>query len=250
MWTTALILLSLVAPEAETRTYKVGELDRKAIIASPLKGDRDIPVVFAFHGHGGNMRNAQRSFNLQPHWPEALMVYMEGIPTATPNDPQGKRNGWQVRAGLYGDRDLAFFDTVWKDVQKSFKIDKKRVYVMGHSNGGRFTYLLWAERGSIFAAAAPSGSPSSGLSLEPKPFFHIVGDKDPIVNPGNQHRSIEANKSLNSCEEKGTSKAKYLTVFESKTGNPAWVWDHPGGHEYPREALPFIAEFFKANPKK
>ena len=33
-----------------------------------------------------------------------------------------------------------------------FKIDEKRVYATGHSNGGGFTYLLWTCRPDAFAA--------------------------------------------------------------------------------------------------
>ena len=37
-------------------------------------------------------------------------------------------------------------------------IDPRRVYAMGHSNGGGFTYVLWAARGDRFAAYGPSSS--------------------------------------------------------------------------------------------
>lgn len=230
--------------------YNVDGLDRRALIDLPQKKSALTPVIFAFHGHGGNIANAKLSFNLQNEWPEAMMVYMEGIPTKSTYDPKGVKNGWQIQARFGDNRDIHFFDEVWKDVQKMVKVDKKRVFVMGHSNGGRFTYLLWEQRSSIFAAAAPSGSPSLGLKLDAKPFFHIFGQKDPLVPPTNQRKSIELNKKLNQCDSTGKSKAKYLTTFGSKIKCPVWVYEHPGGHEYPREAKPFIAEFFKANPKR
>ena len=48
------------------------------------------PVVFAFHGHGGNMKYAATKFAYQKHWPEAIAVYMQGTLT----DMQGKLPGW------------------------------------------------------------------------------------------------------------------------------------------------------------
>ena len=40
----------------------------------------------------------------------------------------------------------AFFDEVLASVKKDYKVDNKRIYVTGHSNGGSFTYILWAVR--------------------------------------------------------------------------------------------------------
>lgn len=57
------------------------------------------------------------------------------------------------------------------------------VYAMGHSNGGAFTYLLWATRGDVLAAVAPSGA-AAGRSLpdlKPKPVLHVAGEKDELV---------------------------------------------------------------------
>jgi SAM-dependent methyltransferase len=57
------------------------------------------PLFFAFHGHGGNMRQADRSFSYQAQWPEAVIVYPQGLPTPGQlTDPEGKRNGWRTLA--------------------------------------------------------------------------------------------------------------------------------------------------------
>jgi polyhydroxybutyrate depolymerase len=62
---------------------------------------------------------------------------------------------WQKTFGDQNDRDLKFFDAVLATLKKDCRIDEKRVYATGHSNGGAFTYLLWAARGDVFAAVAP-----------------------------------------------------------------------------------------------
>src|SRR6266568_3664150 len=52
------------------------------------------PVVFAFHGHGGSMRNAARSFGYHALWPEAIVVYLQGLNTpGRLTDPDGKNPG-------------------------------------------------------------------------------------------------------------------------------------------------------------
>jgi polyhydroxybutyrate depolymerase len=51
-------------------------------------------VIFAFHGHGGNMNLAAHGMAFQDHWPEALVVYMQWLPTrGMVGDAQGTAAG-------------------------------------------------------------------------------------------------------------------------------------------------------------
>lgn len=170
------------------------------------------------------------------------MVFMEGIPTATPNDPDGKRNGWQVGKGLFQDRDLKFFDHVYAKVGAN----PKTTFAMGHSNGGRFTYLLWAERGSKFAAFAPSGAPAGNLKLAPAPVFHLMGETDPIVSPANQKRTIESLKQLNGVTGEAEKISQHTSRWRGKGNLEVWTHVHPGGHGYPRAQLGEITKFFRS----
>jgi len=230
---------------SEIKTFTVDGVERKATIIAP-SNPKNAPVIFGFHGHGGNMRNAQRSFKMEQVWPEAIVIYMEGLPTKTPNDPRGQRNGWQVSARIHVDRDLKFFDAVWKDTQAKFKPNNKQVFAMGHSNGGRFTYLLWAERPNVFKAFAPSGSPALRMNLTPKPAFHLMGETDAIVSPDDQKTTIEKLKKLNGCNENGKAVAQYTTRFAGKNGNDVETFIHPGGHNYPAAAPRLIVDFWKS----
>ena len=54
-----------------------------------------------------------------------------------------------------GDRDLKFVDAILKTLREKYKVDDRRIFATGHSNGGGFTYLLWAARGKELAAIAP-----------------------------------------------------------------------------------------------
>jgi len=59
-----------------------------------------VPVVLVFHGHGGTARYAARTFALHRHWPEAIVVYPQGLNTpGRRTDPEGRRPGWQHAAG-------------------------------------------------------------------------------------------------------------------------------------------------------
>src|SRR5690349_17017563 len=99
---TALVLLA--APKEEISTFQVGGESRQALIYSPTIKSSNPPLVFGFHGHGGNMRNAARSFQMHEVWPEAVVVYMQGVPSSgNIVDKEGKKNGWQFQAGEYKD---------------------------------------------------------------------------------------------------------------------------------------------------
>jgi len=233
-------------PNAKTFTFEVDGLQRTAIVYAPDEPQQP-PLVFGFHGHGGNARNAARSFRLHDLWPEAVVVYMQGIPTPGPlTDPEGKRNGWQHSAGELGDRDLRFFDAVLAKMKAEFGIDASNVFSTGHSNGGGFTYLLWAQRPEVFTAMAPSASAASRQlkGLKPKPVLHIAGANDPLVRYQWQERTIEYLKQLNQTGDP-VSRGRGLTVFPSTNGTPVFTLLHEGGHKFPQSAPGEIIAFFK-----
>src|SRR5258708_21799240 len=96
-------------------------------------------------------------------------------------------------AGAFGDRDLKFFDVMLADLKQRYHVDAKRVYATGHSNGGGFTYLLWAERGDVFAALAPSSAllARGFLKFKPKPVLHIGSSQDELVKVAWQQRMLD-----------------------------------------------------------
>ncbi len=226
-----------------------------AILSAPddpkPRNDAPAPVIFAFHGHGGSARQAAISFHLHQEWPDALVVYMQGLPTpGALTDPEGKRNGWQNREGQQGDRDLHFFDAVLATLKAEYRIDESRIYATGHSNGGGFTYLLWRARPDPFAAFAPSAAGGARLGhLVPKPAMHIAGRNDELIKFEMQKKNIDAVKEANACDEQGQPWAQHCTLFPSKIGAPVVAYIHDGTHKFPREAPALIVKFFREHAK-
>ena len=249
--------LASSAPEPKTVTLTVGDLKREALVFAPAKATDSPPLVFAFHGHGGTMRQASRSLAIHDHWPEAVVVYPQGVPTPGQlTDPDGKKSGWQSAAGNQGDRDLKFFDELLKAVKKDYTTDSKRVYCTGHSNGGGFTYLLWAKRGDVFAAVAPSAAAATRYAseLKPKPCLHVTGEADPLVKPAMQKRTTDAVRKVNGCAADGKEWAKggdlVGTIYESTGGTPFVALVGPGTHTFPADASKLIVKFFREHEKK
>lgn len=248
------------AVEPKRAEWKVGNATREALVHVPANADKEAcPLVFVFHGHGGTMKHGSTAIAIHPHWPEAICVYPQGLNTPGKlTDPDGKKTGWQSNAKEQDDRDLQFFDEVLKSLRKDYKVDDKRVYVTGHSNGGRFTHLLWAERGDVFAAVAPSGSTAGTLTkaFKPKPCLHIAGETDPLVKLEWQKQTMDAVRKLNGCEAEGKpwdkEKEPAGTLYppKEKDGSPFVALTHPGGHAVPADAPKRITAFFKDHAKK
>ena len=117
-------------------------------------------------------------------WPEAVVVYMQGLSTpGRLTDPEGKKPGWQSAAGDQGDRDLKFFDALLATLKQEYKIDERRIYSTGHSNGGGFTYLLWSARPNMFAAVAPSAAVAARQLKDLKPKKDAKGGRKALGDP-------------------------------------------------------------------
>jgi polyhydroxybutyrate depolymerase len=215
------------------RQWTVDGVERKALLYTPPAAKATpAPVVFVFHGHGGDVNSVARSFRLHTVWPEAMVVYPQGLNTAgLLTDPEGKEPGWQSRAGILNDRDLKFFDVMLTTLQAEYKVDAKRIYSTGHSNGGVFTYLLWGHRGQHLAAVAPSGAiapPAVRLRLKPKPVLVIAGRNDELVKFSWQQIMIEF-------------------LEKRKGATPVETFIHEGGHAFPKDVPERIAAFFRSH---
>jgi polyhydroxybutyrate depolymerase len=228
----AVLTLSSVSSAADliTRTWKVGGAVRTALVHLPEKTE-GAPVIFAFHGHGGTSRHAARKMRFETLWPEAIVIYPQGLPAVTGRDPEGKRAGWLTTPGLFNvNRDLAFFDAMLATSKTEWKADSKRIYATGHSNGAGFTFCLWGTHPDTFAAVAPvaGGGGRFLTGATPCPAL-IIGDrKDPIVSwESTQQPAIDAAKKLNGDKF------------------PVEVIEHNEGHAYPGIAPAKIVAFFK-----
>ncbi len=230
--------------------WTVDGVKRHALVFTPTKPSAHPPLVFAFHGHGGSAKDSAEHFHIQHDWPEAVVVYMQGLHTKSRTDPEGKQSGWQGRVGDEGDRDLKFFDAVLAAMKEKHHIDEKRVYAHGHSAGGYFTYLLARARPDVWAAIAPSAAaPTVHKDFPPVPVFHAAGEKDTTVAFDRQKVTIEAVKAANGCDPAGAAWAKGCTLYASSKGAPVVTFIHNGTHAYPRQAPALIVKFFREHAR-
>jgi polyhydroxybutyrate depolymerase len=224
---------------------------REALIAIPSDANYEsAPVIFAFHGHGGSMQIAELKFHCETLWPEAIVVYPQGLRTAGGVvDPEGRLSGWQLNVGDNADRDLLFFDQLIEYLHANYRIDDKRIYIVGHSNGAVFAYLLWAARyEKITAIGAIAGiipTKVDRFTLKPLPIFHAGGINDPIVKYSWQSDSINFIIGKNECIDPPQVIDTYLNIYSSRIGIPVETYIDSGGHEMPNGIMTYIVNFFK-----
>jgi polyhydroxybutyrate depolymerase len=250
-----LFSVTAYAQGSSEEKWLVDEVERTALVHLPELEQREkAPLVFAWHGHGGRARGMTRSLKLHEYWPEAIVVYPQGLKTAGFYDPEGKRSGWEMKGKPEENRDLKFFDVMLADFRKRGMVDEQRIHSSGHSNGGGFTYILLFERGEAFASVAPSsagaGRPFAKRAKAHIPIFHLAGEADTVVPMEWQEPTIKAIKKHNECgEAEPWGEHPLCKLYPSKLDAPLVVYLHPGGHKMPKDSGELFVKFFKGHPK-
>lgn len=112
---------------------------------STYDGARGYPIVLTFHGWYANGRAFQKWFKMEEHVEgSAFTVY-----------PDSKGPTWD----LTGDQDLDFAEQLVDALASSYCIDRKRVFALGFSFGGKLVHHLGCKRpGLVRAIAVGDGS--------------------------------------------------------------------------------------------
>ncbi len=169
------------------RKVRAGGLEREYLVHVPpaRPGDEALPVVLVFHGGGGNAEGTARltGFNGVADRERFIVVYPQGIGGSW-NDGRQTRVTQAHRDKV---DDLAFFDALLAALSTERRIDPKRVFATGISNGGIFSHFLAARRSERIAAIAPVvGGIADPFHLQfhparPVSVLIIQGTEDPLV---------------------------------------------------------------------
>ncbi|MBV8282888.1 MAG: esterase [Candidatus Eremiobacteraeota bacterium] len=168
------------AASGSRSTIEIGGAQREYIIHVPPSYDRvhAVPLVLVLHGGGGAA---------------AGMESLAGMdPVADKNDfiavyPQGLNRHWKDgrTPALSGDDDVAFIRALIASLEAQYRIDPKRIYATGISNGAFFSFRLACDLGDEIAAIAPvAGSLAAGSAPHcngPVSIMMINGTADPLV---------------------------------------------------------------------
>lgn len=171
--------------EAEDKIYEFEKdgYERRYLVHVPAgkEGHKNLPVVLSLHGGGGSINSAASRNGMAATSDKYgfLLVFPEGT-------GKGKFhvwNGGHCCGAAMEDNvdDVAFLSEVIDRLARDFKIDRRRVYSTGLSNGALMSYRLSCELSDKIAAIAPVASQIALDECRPSravPTFHIHGTKD------------------------------------------------------------------------
>lgn len=143
-------MLKLGIPGVYDKTVEVAGVERHYILVVPEGyGETAYPLVFAWHGRGGDSSGARLYFNVEESAAnQAIFVYPDGLPLPDMDN----QTGWDLTAE---GEDVALFDAILAQVGSSLCVDASRVFSTGHSFGGFMSNALGCFRGGTVRAIAP-----------------------------------------------------------------------------------------------
>jgi polyhydroxybutyrate depolymerase len=174
------------------------------------------PLVVYLHGYGSVAFVESRWTGVE------RLVEQEGVLLLAPDgktDPNGNQfwNAFPPCCDGRGDPplpptdDVSYLGALVEEVSAVWNVDPKRIYFLGHSNGGWMSYRMACERADLIAAIAPSAGalypdPARCRPSEHVSALHIHGELDDAVpyagddeQPG-AVGSLELWSSYNDCE--------------------------------------------------
>jgi len=249
-------------PGAHTRTLVMGEQERTYLVHVPKGHDpkKPAPVVLALHGAAmnGSMMVWFTGLNKKADEEGFVVIYPSG--TGTGPFLTWNAGGFKGKMAEGKADDVAFIGKLLDDLGTVVKVDEKRVYACGMSNGAMMCYRLAAELSDRIAAIAPVAGTIAIEESKPKrpvPVLHIHGTKDTFVpfeaGDGKTPRfmrlksvedSIQTWVKLNGCDDKPKTetiskdgdemKVIRKTYGRSKDGaEVVLVVIEEGGHTWP-----------------
>lgn len=160
-------------------------VQREFILYVPASytGADSVPLIFSFHGFGGNAEDQMEEYDFRPIADTAgfLVAYPQGL-AAGPGVAT-----WNIGSATGGTDDIGFTAAMIDSISAMFLVNRDRVYATGMSMGGFFSiHLAGRLSEKIAAIASVSGTMTQGTltassPAHPTPFLQIHGTADPLV---------------------------------------------------------------------
>lgn len=176
--------LSQVNHTLDDYHFRVSNKNRRAKIYLPAANSKPAPVVFYFHGAGGDADGSDRGRRFQNLWQEAVIVYAEGLQYKKGDPSLGWRIRFPYRHTVCGEEDdLIYIDSVMNHLKRSLKVDEARIFASGHSSGAFFTLSLMEIKADLFKGFALLGAYSRYKVNVKVPGFDCSDDRWTSAQP-------------------------------------------------------------------
>ena len=178
--------LFITAQQTINKSITHDGLERDYIIHVPASynSNTPIPLVFCFHGYGGDASSimSYTNFNYISDTANFIVVFPQG--TLFQGTTHWNVGGWTLGSST---NDIDFIDNLLDSISYGYNIDASRVYSTGMSNGGYMSFLLACQMSDKIAAIASvtgSMTPQTYNSCNPQhptPVLQIHGTNDQVV---------------------------------------------------------------------
>ncbi len=169
----------------EERVIEHEGLERSFLIYVPTNIKENAPLVVAIHGYTSSAKTLMGYSGINQ------VADKEGFLVAYPQGTKDSRdnNFFNVGYEFHSDskvNDVNFIREIVLNLTKDYKLNSKRVFATGMSNGGDMSYLLACTSSDLFTAVAPVAGVMMKDTLEncnpvkKIPIFEIHGTKDSI----------------------------------------------------------------------
>jgi polyhydroxybutyrate depolymerase len=153
-------------------TITVDGLDRTYALNLPPNyyEAANFSLVIAMHGGGGSAQQFESTNKLteKANAAKFIVVYPEGVQsTGILKARSWNAGGCCDYAVAQNINDVKFISLLIDKLAATYKIDAKKVYATGHSNGGMLSYRLACELSNKIAAIAPNGCTMVAPSCNP-----------------------------------------------------------------------------------
>lgn len=137
-------------PGDVSATIQEGDISRTYIVHFPngVAPTKPLPLVLALHGYSGNAAGFEQYSGLakEADAHNFIVVFPDGT---------GSPKGWNspfFPLAMKGVDDVKFLTDLLDKAEKDYKVDLKRVYVCGHSNGAFMSYVMGSALSKRLAA--------------------------------------------------------------------------------------------------
>jgi polyhydroxybutyrate depolymerase len=187
----AVFLLILLAPAfagrviPQTRTLAFGGVARTYIVNVPSSydGSREAPLLIGLHGYSGTAESSRWGWGLDALSEKAGCIVAYPNALAYPTYQMWNAGGLYDLWSNHTD-DVGFIAAMIDTLKSAYRIDPKRIFVTGHSNGGFMAYRVAAELSRVVAAAAPLAGQMVLKDCDPErpvPIIHFHALNDNTV---------------------------------------------------------------------
>jgi polyhydroxybutyrate depolymerase len=160
-------------------------------VPSSHDGKTPIPLVIALHGYSLDGTWIENNFmHLQPLAESRGFLYCH---------PDGTKDQWGNRfwnatdaVGDFGNTgvdDAGYLRALIEQIAQRFAVDRKRIFLIGHSNGGFMAYRMACQSAELIAGIASFAGmtfldPSRCQPVQPVNILHICGTADELMYSG------------------------------------------------------------------